>query len=161
MKQCKVCKEHKQLEEFGRSKNRLDGYLHECKNCWSVKKAADYRKKWFEYQARLKKSECKRKGLPYDLTPEYLESIWTDTCPIYGVEFVRFDKSHPHSPALDRLDPSKGYTKGNVVYISARANRIKYDATADELRLVLNFLEGATTIPKGSTPKRVEAPDPS
>ena len=37
--------------------------------------------------------------------------------------------------------------------ISSRANRIKYDADAEELKKVLAYVEGATTIPNGSTLK--------
>ena len=153
MKKCKVCKEGKPLTEFTKYQHSKDGLHTMCRSCLADHKARDYKEKWFTYQARLKKAESKTKGIPYDITPEYLESIWTDNCPVYGVPFVRFDKSHPHSPALDRLDPSKGYVKGNLTYISARANRIKYDATAEELKLILNFMEGATTIPKGSRAK--------
>lgn len=159
MKKCRKCKVEKPKEEFGKNSKRLDGLMWVCKTCWSAQKALDYKDKWFTYQARLKKSEAKRKGLEYNLTPEFLRDLWTDECPVYKVPFVRFDKSHPNSPALDRIDPSKGYVQGNVQYISARANRIKYDATVSELRLILSFLEGATTIPQGSTLKRVEAPD--
>tara|TARA_R110000851_G_scaffold97331_2_gene210939 strand:+ start:8270 stop:8623 length:354 start_codon:yes stop_codon:yes gene_type:complete len=108
--------------------------------------AKDYKEKWFTYQARLKKAECKRKVLPYDISPEYLESIWTLHCPVFGGEFVRFDKTNDNSPALDRMIPELGYVRGNLCYISARANRIKYDATPEEIRKVLAFMEGATTI---------------
>lgn len=45
-------------------------------------------------------------------------------------------------PSLDRVVPSLGYVKGNVRVISFRANRIKSDATADELRAVLSYTEG-------------------
>lgn len=45
---------------------------------------------------------------------------------------------------------------GNVSWISGRANRIKYNATVEELRAVADWMERATTIPKGSTPKQVE-----
>lgn len=61
-----------------------------------------------------------------------------------------------HSAHLDRLDPNKGYVIGNVSWISGRANRIKYNATVEELRAVADWMERATTIPKGSTPKQVE-----
>ena len=47
------------------------------------------------------------------------------------------------------------------MYISARANRIKYDATVEELQAVLDYCKSPTTIPKGSTPKWVEAADPA
>jgi hypothetical protein len=46
----------------------------------------------------------------------------------------------PDSPSLDRIDPSKGYVKGNVRVISARANLLKNDATVGELTLVLEDL---------------------
>jgi hypothetical protein len=91
---------------------------------------------------RLKKSESKSKGIPFDLTEEYLKSIWTDTCPIFGRKFIRHEKTNDYSPALDRLVPSKGYVKGNVVYISARANRIKYDASIAELERIVSWLKG-------------------
>lgn len=42
---------------------------------------------------------------------------------------------------LDRLVPSKGYVKGNVRWISRRANRIKSDATIDELKKILKYME--------------------
>jgi hypothetical protein len=38
--------------------------------------------------------------------------------------------------------PSLGYVPGNIRVISMRANRIKTDATADELRAVLRYMEG-------------------
>jgi hypothetical protein len=47
--------------------------------------------------------------------------------------------------------PVEGYVVGNVQYISARANRIKYNASPSELRKVLAFMEGATTIESTSS----------
>lgn len=52
---------------------------------------------------------------------------------------------------LDRFDPKKGYIKGNVAWVSGRANRIKYDATLEELKSLVSWMEGATTISKEST----------
>ena len=53
----------------------------------------------------------------------------------------------------------KGYIKGNVAWISGRANRIKYDASIEELRQIVDWMERVTTIPKGSTSKQREAVD--
>jgi len=131
MKTCRVCKEALDEEEFHKNKYTKDGMEYTCKGCRKTIAYEDYRDKWFLHTCRLKKSESKRKGIPFDLTEEYLESIWTDTCPVFNKPFVKHDKTNDYSPALDRIIPSKGYTKGNVVYISARANRIKYDATVD------------------------------
>ena len=37
--------------------------------------------------------------------------------------------------------PNKGYVKGNIIVVSMRANRIKTDATFDEIRKVEDFYE--------------------
>ena len=47
---------------------------------------------------------------------------------------------HPERPSLDRIIPELGYVKGNVVFISMRANSIKQDATEQELYLVADWL---------------------
>jgi len=45
------------------------------------------------------------------------------------------------SPSLDRLKPHLGYTKGNVAVISDYANRIKQDATPEEVMAVARWME--------------------
>jgi hypothetical protein len=65
-------------------------------------------------------------------------------CPVLG---IAINANHgrqgyfPDSPSLDRIVPSRGYTKGNVRVISQRANQLKSDATLAELRLVLADME--------------------
>lgn len=111
---------------------------------------ADYRKrceaKPFHMYFSAKRSECKRKGIPIDITPEYLEGLWTGLCPIFGVELNRpmraaTGRGSHQTAHLDRKDPDKGYTWGNVHWISGRANRIKYDATVDELKAIVAYME--------------------
>ena len=46
-----------------------------------------------------------------------------------------------YSPSFDRIYPKKGYIKGNIVIVSNKANRIKTDATVDEIRKVADFYE--------------------
>jgi hypothetical protein len=46
-----------------------------------------------------------------------------------------------NSPSLDRIVPEKGYVAGNIRVISQRANRIKSNATVEELRAVLKDLQ--------------------
>ena len=44
---------------------------------------------------------------------------------------------------MDRINPTKGYVKGNIWVISLRANRIKNDSTPQELRLIADKVEKA------------------
>ena len=53
------------------------------------------------------------------------------------------------SPSLDRIIPSKGYMKGNVVWISMKANSIKQDATASEIHQVAEWYSKTTNQKKG------------
>jgi hypothetical protein len=47
----------------------------------------------------------------------------------------------PESPSLDRFDPSKGYVPGNVEVICWRCNELKRNATPQELRTILEWME--------------------
>ena len=88
------------------------------------------------------KSRAKIQNLPYDLTLEYLESIANDECPVFNTPFVwgQSNGKHPYRPSLDRVVPDLGYVKGNVVFISLKANIIKQDITEKELYAVADWL---------------------
>lgn len=94
------------------------------------------------YQAALKRA--KQKGLEFNLD---LGDIRIPTvCPYLGVR-LQVNSGHgmnPNSPTLDRIDPTKGYIKGNVEVISWRANRLKSDGTLKELWAIAERLEHLT-----------------
>ena len=46
-----------------------------------------------------------------------------------------------NSPSLDRLDNNKGYTKENISVISYKANRIKNDASFEEIEKLYLWLK--------------------
>ena len=85
---------------------------------------------------------AKAKKLDCNIDNEYVRSLVVSHCPIFGtpLDWSRHrgngTVTTDGSPSLDRIDPSKGYIKGNVWIISYRANRIKNDATHEELKLV-------------------------
>jgi hypothetical protein len=88
------------------------------------------------------RTRARVKGLPFDITAEYLDTLLVHTCPILGIPLVSHKgRKGPRddSPSLDRIVPEKGYVRGNVVVISGRANRIKSDASFKELRAVADF----------------------
>ena len=86
------------------------------------------------------RARAKKRGIPFDI--ELGDLNYPDVCPILGIPLIRRSGSfHQNSPTIDRIDPAKGYTKGNVHVVSFRANRIKWNATLDELRKIVAFLE--------------------
>lgn len=63
-------------------------------------------------------------------------------CPVLGIPLrVNHSVTGPNSPSVDRINPSGGYTKGNVTIISLKANTIKSNATIAEVRQVLAYME--------------------
>lgn len=87
---------------------------------------------------------AKRDGIPCLLTRG--DVTIPKTCPILGIKLkVGNRKDHDASPTIDKIIPSKGYIKGNVVVISHRANRIKSDATLPELRRLVKFLSSLSS----------------
>jgi len=86
------------------------------------------------------RKRAKKKNLEFDLVIEDLTV--PDFCPILGIPlFVAGGKRTDNSPSLDRIDNSKGYTRDNVFVISFRANALKNDATLDELKSIVKYME--------------------
>jgi hypothetical protein len=83
------------------------------------------------------------RNVPFNL--ELKDIQIPEICPVLGIPLRQSRRIHsPGSPTIDRLFPSKGYVKGNVRVISHRANTIKHDATAEELKKVYEWVERET-----------------
>lgn len=73
-----------------------------------------------------------------------------DYCPMLGNK-LNYDEgvmgkegwasSNSNTPSLDRINPNKGYTLDNVQVISMRANRIKFNASPEELMKIANYMK--------------------
>ena len=90
---------------------------------------------------------AKMKGLPFDLTIHDIKkklNLAGYKCPVLGVDFRISEvgsKNNDLAPSIDRINPKKGYVRDNIIVVSMKANRIKSDATFDEIRKVANFYE--------------------
>lgn len=89
---------------------------------------------------QLKASATKR-GINFELTPTDIDEIGIPiTCPVLGIPlYFHRSKVEDDSISFDRIDSSKGYVLGNVIVISYRANRLKSDASINELRRIADF----------------------
>jgi hypothetical protein len=86
---------------------------------------------------------AKRRGEECSL--ELKDIIIPEYCPVLGIKLEPGSDSHQDcSPSVDRIDSTKGYTKDNVWIISARANRIKNNATIEEIGMLYEALKSLT-----------------
>jgi hypothetical protein len=70
------------------------------------------------------RARAKRTDTPFDLTANDL--IVPEFCPVLGIPLRFSDKGRgDNTPSVDRIEPDKGYVRGNVAVISWRANRMK------------------------------------
>lgn len=89
------------------------------------------------------RARAKKRGLEFDLAPEDLR--YPEYCPVLGIKLVpgRVEGFNA-CPSVDRFDNTKGYTKDNIRVISARANSLKKDASIQEMRAILAYMEGVS-----------------
>ena len=88
------------------------------------------------------KSRAKKLNVPFNLTVSFLRSIMVDTCPVLGIPLISSaggEGPTNNSPTVDRIIPSLGYVKGNVMVISKLANQIKSCATPEQITQVAEY----------------------
>lgn len=86
------------------------------------------------------KYRSKKLHIDFDLDIDYLLSIYpiTNKCPLLNIMMIPSNHIISDcSPSLDRMNPKKGYVKGNVWFISHKANRIKSNLTLREMKTLL------------------------
>jgi len=80
------------------------------------------------------KGRAKRRKIPF--TIERSDVVIPLTCPILGIPIQHHagrGSLRGDSPSLERLYPSDGYVRGNVIVISHKANRMKGESSPEEL----------------------------
>lgn len=83
------------------------------------------------------KKRAANRGLPFALTVHDIPEV-PAFCPVLGIRIEQgaSGRAVDSSPSLDRLRPALGYVAGNVRVVSWRANRLRNDASAEELRIL-------------------------
>jgi len=134
-----VGREYKR-QYYSRRRKEDPNYSRKGQYDWRIKNP----KKYLLSRAR---GRAKIEGIPFTITeddfniPEY--------CPIFRhlkLEFSSGRGTRPDNiPTLDKIVPSLGYVSGNVAVISMRANRLKSDASAQELQAILDWVNEQTS----------------
>jgi hypothetical protein len=121
-----------------REKSTEKGYKVE--DWWSPK---IYQEKRIEANYRRHKNRCQKTGVRFEITIDYLKEIYPkdNRCPALGIKMYWGGDYGRNSPSLDKIIPNKGYVKGNVAWISFKANAIKNNANSDEIMKVAKWLK--------------------
>ena len=148
LKRCASCGEYKQLDNFYPIPTSRDGLRGVCKPCHRA--GIRDRLNKMGPAGRLvetAKARAKARGVPFGLTAADVDVPFR--CPVLGIKLVPGQgRNGPidSSPTLDRIIPALGYVRGNVIVVSWRANRIKNDATIEELRSIADFYASLATL---------------
>jgi hypothetical protein len=141
MKHCSKCGG---VGPFGKNKYRPDGLQYWCKACRSEHAAAVYENDPEKLKKRVKKylednpekrlwtmakTRATKRGIAFNI--EVSDVVIPVACPLLGV--LMNSGGRDTWPSLDRKNNALGYEKGNVWVISFKANRMKTNATTEEL----------------------------
>ena len=146
-KECKIC--NTQIIGRGSSSKFCLDHIPTQKNLmdnWRSSREKDFTTIRRQMMHRTK-SRSKIVGVPFNLdindfeTPEY--------CPILGIklEYGLTGKNTRSDfvPSIDRIIPELGYVKGNIKTISFKANRLKSNATLEEVEAIAKYIRDEIT----------------
>lgn len=86
-------------------------------------------------------ASARHRGLEFALTSD--DIVIPEQCPVLNIPlFFSEQKKTDNTPSVDRRDNDRGYTKDNIFVTSWRFNRLKSDATLEELVLIGKWAEG-------------------
>ena len=126
------------ISDSGRKRTRYSRRSAESKAKQVIRK-----KKWMDKNPERAllmntKNRAKTKNIPFNLTLEDIKI--PEYCPVLGIKLSKgTGRPASNSPSIDKIIPSLGYTKGNIIIVSYRANMIKTDATYEEILNVGTF----------------------
>lgn len=165
VKRCTGCKKELPISNYNKDRSLKTGYKPKCRGCtkkagkkyrktvsyksklplYATKKreirGSDPIKKWVDTAYYNAKRRAKCNNLEFSLTREWLYENLVAVCPLLGTLLVyNGNKPSDASASIDRKDSTGGYTPDNCRVISLRANRIKNNATQEELQRIAESL---------------------
>jgi hypothetical protein len=139
MKICIECGVEKQLTDFRIARSGRTKYRR-CKKCMYKRHWAWNKQNPISIMLQSARHRAKRDGLAFSLDKS--DIVIPEVCPVLGIKLAAGDRhNHDYAPTIERIEPELGYIPGNIAVISYRANRIRNDATLEELERVLRFYQ--------------------
>ena len=163
---CTKCKTLLPKALFSKDKARKTGFRAACKECSALefKKFRDSpaylqrlarqkqtratekkelpRVRWAKIAFGNAKRRAKQAGLDFTLTVQGIINMAQLRCPLLDVQLdYGANVSNANSASIDRIDSRRGYTSDNCKVISFKANRIKTNATLEEITLLAKNMQ--------------------
>jgi hypothetical protein len=153
LKEFKICNKCNKELSFNKFRERKDTGWKDinnkfrysyCRECEKKRFKEAYKKDPIPQMLSNSKIRAKAKKLPHNITSDDIREVWPkdNICPVLKKPFemgFKSKKTKSMAPSLDKIIPSKGYTKGNIVVISDIVNRLKSDASLEDLKKIINF----------------------
>ena len=147
--QCSKCSKHVLFSELDVLRPNSDkpqrlSYCRQCRTKQIINNTNSSLEAYFRNRIRTIRARSKFNGLEHNIDVNDLVELYSlqkGKC-FYTDEILvvpkdgKLDtsKSTRHSLSLDKIIPSKGYIKGNIVLCTKRANTIKGDLSPDEMK---------------------------
>lgn len=126
-----------------------------CLECEKIRRSSSYYEKYKTDDAAFRKQFCdlrgraKSKGIPFSIELEDMDR--PEFCPVLGIKLhyginhntaeTKWKKS-PNRASFDKVIPDLGYVPGNVFIISLEANRLKSNASLEQLEALVKYIKG-------------------
>jgi len=136
-KKCGKCLKIKKYISFRKNKNSSFGYSYYCKEC---DKQRVYSRDKRKILINAAKKRAKDTNLDFNL--DINDIILSQYFPFLGIELqFNHTNARDNSYSIDRIDPNKGYIKGNIQIISFKANTIKNNASLSDIEKVYLYMK--------------------
>lgn len=113
------------LQQRGKAfRESSPNYAKERKQVWD----STHREKVLWTSARRRAAKA---GLPFDI--EVSDIVIPEICPMLGGPIT--------TPSLDRIVNHLGYVKGNVCVVEKNNNRLKSNATVEQLEKIIDYIK--------------------
>lgn len=154
---CTKCLMNKHVGDYHKDKRLSCGIKAICKSCYSIYNKSRWRKALLLNREKASKrnkkfrrnnpelilfqlAKCRAKNKNVIFTLSIEDIIIPEFCPVLGIKLIVGNRKLKNdSPSIDRFDQTKGYTKENIRIISWRANRLKSDATFEEIKKIYEY----------------------
>ena len=144
---CNGCHEEMEMElTLYTQRNKTNNGVHYCCNACFQKCRKD--RTPFGYFVDKGRQRSKQIGIECDLDNNFLKELWNrqkGICPYTGISMILPETKKEfckccsiEKASLDKIDPTKGYVKGNVEFVCQGINFAKHDYSKED---VLRFME--------------------